>query len=69
MKTFKTDRKARRCPECGAPVQWDGNRYRPFCSSRRKQVDLGKWLREEYSLPIDDVAGFIEENTEQKTLH
>jgi endogenous inhibitor of DNA gyrase (YacG/DUF329 family) len=25
----------------------------PFCSPRCKQVDLGRWLDERYSLPIE----------------
>ena len=25
----------------------------PFCSPRCRQIDLGKWLNEEYSLPIE----------------
>jgi len=60
---------SRRCPQCGAAVKWEGNRFRPFCSSRCKQVDLGKWLREEYSLPVPDAEGMAEMETEAKTLH
>jgi endogenous inhibitor of DNA gyrase (YacG/DUF329 family) len=26
----------------------------PFCSARCKQVDLGKWLNEEYRLPAEE---------------
>jgi endogenous inhibitor of DNA gyrase (YacG/DUF329 family) len=26
----------------------------PFCSPRCKQVDLGKWLNEEYRVPVPD---------------
>lgn len=55
-----------RCPECGKIISWKGNRYRPFCSSRCKHVDLGKWLREEYSLPVDDIMDIIEEHTQGK---
>ena len=72
MPDIMTDDKkivVRKCPECGAVVKWEGNRYRPFCSSRCKQVDLGKWLREEYSLPVHDVADFLEDNPGQKAIH
>jgi endogenous inhibitor of DNA gyrase (YacG/DUF329 family) len=26
----------------------------PFCSARCRQVDLGKWLNEEYRVPVED---------------
>jgi endogenous inhibitor of DNA gyrase (YacG/DUF329 family) len=26
----------------------------PFCSPRCRQVDLGKWLNEEYRVPVED---------------
>ena len=25
----------------------------PFCSDRCKQIDLGRWLREVYSVPVE----------------
>jgi len=25
----------------------------PFCSERCRQIDLGKWLNEEYSVPVE----------------
>ncbi len=59
----------RKCPECGAPVRWKGNRYRPFCSSRCKQVDLGKWLREEYSVPVYDLTEIIDQNIKNEAIH
>jgi endogenous inhibitor of DNA gyrase (YacG/DUF329 family) len=37
-----------RCPICGKPrVQ----RYRPFCSVRCRDVDLGHWFGESYTVP------------------
>ena len=26
----------------------------PFCSDRCRQVDLGRWLNEDYGLPVED---------------
>jgi endogenous inhibitor of DNA gyrase (YacG/DUF329 family) len=44
--------KGRRCPICGkAAVQ----NYRPFCSKRCADIDLGRWLRGAYAVP-DDAA-------------
>lgn len=46
---MKTVSKAK-CPQCGKPsVQ----AYRPFCSKRCADLDLGKWLNESYVLPGD----------------
>lgn len=28
--------------------------YRPFCSKRCADVDLGRWLKESYRVPTDD---------------
>lgn len=40
------------CPTCGKPVEWrKENRYRPFCSERCRQIDLGAWASGEYSVP------------------
>ena len=40
------------CPSCGKPsAARPGNRSFPFCSPRCRQVDLGRWLGEEYRVP------------------
>ncbi len=52
------------CPTCGKKVEWsEESKYRPFCSLRCKQIDLGAWAEEEYVIPavnppedIDDDA-------------
>lgn len=42
-----------RCPQCGEPVgRLPQNRAFPFCSPRCKRVDLGRWLGEEYAIPV-----------------
>jgi len=44
-----------KCPTCGKPVPWvPENRYRPFCSERCKQIDLGAWAAEQYTIPVVD---------------
>ena len=41
------------CPRCGKPVAWvPENRYRPFCSERCRQIDLGAWAAGEYRVPV-----------------
>jgi len=44
-----------RCVICGREVTYEGPLppLYPFCSSRCKLVDLGKWLREEYAIERD----------------
>jgi endogenous inhibitor of DNA gyrase (YacG/DUF329 family) len=40
------------CPTCGKKVEWsEKNKYRPFCSERCKQIDLGAWAEEKYVIP------------------
>jgi endogenous inhibitor of DNA gyrase (YacG/DUF329 family) len=47
------------CPTCEAKVVWrEENKFRPFCSERCKQIDLGAWAEEKYvipgAMPVDD---------------
>jgi endogenous inhibitor of DNA gyrase (YacG/DUF329 family) len=39
---------AKPCPICRKPAQ---PRYRPFCSARCADVDLGRWFTEGYAVP------------------
>jgi endogenous inhibitor of DNA gyrase (YacG/DUF329 family) len=39
------------CPICKRPTLAD---YRPFCSKRCADVDLGKWLTGSYAIPAND---------------
>lgn len=37
------------CPICAKPVPWSPeSAYRPFCSQRCRQIDLGAWAAETY---------------------
>ncbi|MDR3520386.1 MAG: DNA gyrase inhibitor YacG [Acidocella sp.] len=36
------------CPVCKKPANPE---FKPFCSQRCADVDLGRWLTESYSLP------------------
>ncbi|MDQ7969769.1 MAG: DNA gyrase inhibitor YacG [Oxalicibacterium faecigallinarum] len=41
------------CPTCSAKVEWvPANKFRPFCSERCKQIDLGAWAEEKYVIPV-----------------
>jgi endogenous inhibitor of DNA gyrase (YacG/DUF329 family) len=45
------------CPICAKPSE---PTYRPFCSKRCANIDLGRWLNESYRVPVaeqDDEDG------------
>ncbi len=39
------------CPICKKPAV---EQYRPFCSKRCADVDLGRWLTGAYAVPAED---------------
>lgn len=39
------------CPICGKPTVPD---YRPFCSRRCADIDLGRWITGGYAIPVED---------------
>lgn len=42
------------CPTCGGDSLYSpANRYRPFCSERCKQIDLGAWASEDFRMPTE----------------
>lgn len=46
------------CPTCGKPAVAT---YRPFCSRRCADVDLGRWLKGDYRIPaVEPPDGFDE---------
>ena len=38
-----------KCPICGSPTE---HRYRPFCSRRCADIDLGRWFNGSYAVPV-----------------
>ena len=45
---------AAKCPVCGKPADL---KYRPFCSKRCADIDLGRWLKEGYRFETDEAPG------------
>jgi hypothetical protein len=40
------------CPTCARPAVFaPTNRWRPFCSERCRNIDLGAWASERFRLP------------------
>lgn len=40
------------CPICSRPAD---EKYRPFCSRRCADIDLGKWLTGSYTIPAEAI--------------
>ena len=45
-----------RCPICERQFDPVQSSALPFCGERCRQIDLGRWLGEDYRLPADDAA-------------
>ena len=56
------------CPICAKPSHPD---YRPFCSRRCANVDLGRWLDERYRVPAEPVRDDPDDDPEDnpRALH
>lgn len=48
----KPAQSAKPCPICGKP---SAPRYKPFCSARCADIDLGRWLKGNYVIPGEPV--------------
>lgn len=47
-------RKIVACPQCGGDSIYAlSNAYRPFCSERCKNLDLGAWASESFRVPTE----------------
>jgi endogenous inhibitor of DNA gyrase (YacG/DUF329 family) len=55
------------CPTCNKKVEWtEANKFRPFCSERCKQIDLGAWAEEKYTIPGVTVAEAQDDPLDEK---
>ena len=53
------------CPICARPAL---DAYRPFCSKRCADVDLGRWMTGGYAIPVpDDDAGMDDPDSPEET--
>ena len=44
-----------KCPTCRKDTAWENNPHRPFCSDRCRLIDLGRWAKESYRIPGEDI--------------
>jgi len=45
-----------RCPICDKSFDSEASPAVPFCSARCRQIDLGRWLGEDYGVPMDRLS-------------
>jgi endogenous inhibitor of DNA gyrase (YacG/DUF329 family) len=48
------------CPVCRKPVE---AAYRPFCSKRCADIDLGRWFGETYAMPTEEAIDMVNEES------
>ena len=51
-----------KCPICNKPVT---EKYKPFCSKRCSDIDLGRWLKGSYAIPGDAEPPEADEESEE----
>ncbi|MDB5393721.1 MAG: hypothetical protein JWM91_1227 [Rhodospirillales bacterium] len=58
----------KKCPVCGKPAEIE---FRPFCSKRCADVDLGRWFNESYVVPepIDPETVIADDGEGDETIH
>lgn len=50
-----------KCPRCEKEFNFYTSEDRPFCSDQCKTIDMGSWLREDYSIAGKDNSVYIED--------
>jgi endogenous inhibitor of DNA gyrase (YacG/DUF329 family) len=56
------------CPHCKKKFNYYDSQFKSFCSERCKMIDLGQWLTESYSVPVEKLT--IEQaQTLEQLLH
>lgn len=57
-----------KCPQCDTQFSYYESEFRPFCTERCKQIDLGHWFQETYTVPVKgNVSEEVEEEKNQST--
>jgi len=51
------------CPTCKKQFDYYSSQWRPFCSEKCRLIDLGQWLSESYTVPVEKLT-----EEEQETL-
>lgn len=56
------------CPNCQKKFDYFSSEFRPFCTERCRLIDLGQWLSESYSVPVEKITE-EEAETIEKLIH
>jgi len=56
-----------KCPQCETEFNYYESEFRPFCTERCKQIDLGHWFQETYTVPVKGNVQEEVENENQQT--
>jgi len=54
-----------RCPICNRRFDTDKSRALPFCSQHCQYADLGRWLNEDYGIPVEPEGDDFEQESSQ----
>ncbi len=44
------------CPTCKKKFNYYSSTFRPFCSEKCRLIDLGQWLTESYTVPVQKLT-------------
>jgi endogenous inhibitor of DNA gyrase (YacG/DUF329 family) len=44
------------CPSCKKKFNYYSSTFRPFCCEKCRLIDLGQWLTESYSVPVQKLT-------------
>jgi endogenous inhibitor of DNA gyrase (YacG/DUF329 family) len=44
------------CPNCKKKFNYYSSAFRPFCSEKCRLIDLGQWLNESYTVPVQKLT-------------
>ena len=58
-----------KCPHCQKKFNFYASEDRPFCSDQCKTIDMGSWLREDYSIAGRDNSVYIETSKPSYVTH
>ena len=58
-----------KCPQCETEFNYYDSEFRPFCNERCKQIDLGHWFQETYTVPDkSNTQKDLEDETQQTEM-
>lgn len=44
------------CPQCKKEFNYYSSEFRPFCCEKCRLIDLGQWLNESYTVPVQNLT-------------